>query len=143
MCDIIMARVYKQTTIDGLAKHSTVPVINGMSDEAHPVQILTDLYTIMEKKGPLKGLKLTYLGDGKGNTAQDMAIGCATMGVHFTLACPDYSKHALLQNLDFGLPLEKYWNTVAPGLPPSPCRSGPPSPIWGGDWSHHQPLSLR
>jgi ornithine carbamoyltransferase len=109
MCDIIMARVYKQTTIDGLAKHSTVPVINGMSDEAHPIQILTDLYTIMEKKGPLKALKLTYLGDGKGNTAQDMAIGCATVGVHFTLACPDYSKHALLQKLDFGLPLEKYW----------------------------------
>lgn len=110
MCDIIMARVYKQTTIDGLAKHSTVPVINGMSDEAHPVQILTDLYTIMEKKGPLKGLRLVYLGDGKGNTAQDMAIGCATVGMDFTLSCPEYSKHALLQKLDFGLPAEKYWN---------------------------------
>ena len=110
MCDIIMARVYKQTTIDGLAKHSTVPVINGMSDEAHPVQILTDLYTIMEKKGPLKGLRLAYFGDGRGNTAQDMAVGCATVGMNFTLSCPEYPKHALLQKLDFGLPSEKYWN---------------------------------
>lgn len=109
MCDLIMSRVYKHTTIEGLIKHSTVPVINGMSDEAHPVQILTDLYTIMEKKGDLKGLRLAYMGEGTGNTAHDLAIGCATVGMDFTLSCPDYSKHALLQKLNFGLPLEKYW----------------------------------
>ncbi len=110
MCDLIMSRVYKQTTIEGLVKYSTVPVINGMSDEAHPVQILTDLYTIMEHKGDLKGLKVAYLGEGTGNTAQDLAIGCATVGMDFTLSCPDYSKHALLQELNFGLPMAKYWD---------------------------------
>lgn len=110
MCDIIMARTYKQTTIEGLAKHSIVPVINGMSDEAHPVQILTDLYTIMENKGDLKGLRVAYFGEGTGNTAQDMAIGCARVGMDFTLSCPEYSKHALLQDLGFGLPLAKYWD---------------------------------
>ncbi len=110
MCDIIMARTYKQTTIEGLAKHSKVPVINGMSDEAHPVQILTDLYTMMEKKGDLKGLRLAYFGEGSGNTAQDMVVGCASVGMDFTLSCPEYSGHALLQKLGFGLPMKKYWD---------------------------------
>ncbi len=110
MCDLIMARVYKQTTINGLSENSTVPVINGMSDEAHPVQILTDLYTILEHKGKLKGLKLAYMGEGRGNTCQDHAIGCASVGMDMVLGCPDYSKHKLLQDLDFGLPLDKYWN---------------------------------
>jgi ornithine carbamoyltransferase len=110
MCDLIMARVYTQTTINGLAEHSTVPVINGMSDEAHPVQILTDLYTILEHKGKLKGLKLAYMGEGTGNTCQDHVVGCASVGMNMVLGCPDYSKHKLLQDLDFGLPMDKYWN---------------------------------
>lgn len=109
MCDLIMARVYKQATIDGLAEHSKVPVINGMSDEAHPVQILTDLYTIWEKKGKLKGLKFAYMGEGSGNTCQDHVVGCASVGMNMVLGCPDYSKHKLLRDLNFGLPMDKYW----------------------------------
>lgn len=109
MCDLIMARVYNQTTINGLAEHSTVPVINGMSDEAHPVQILTDLYTIMEHKGKLKGLKFVYMGEGSGNTCNDHAVGCGSVGMDMVLACPDYSKHKLLKDLNFGLPNDKYW----------------------------------
>ena len=104
MCDLIMARVYTHGTIAGLAGHSSVPVINGMSDMAHPVQILTDLYTIWEKKGTLKGLKVAYLGEGTGNTLQDHIVGCASMGLDLTLGCPDYSKHELLKKLEFGLP---------------------------------------
>jgi ornithine carbamoyltransferase len=110
MCDIIMARTYKQSTIEGLVKNSTVPVINGMSDEAHPVQHLTDLYTIMEKKGDLKGLNLTYMGEGTSNTCQDLAIACASVGMNFTLGCPDYPKYDTLVKLDYGLPMKKYWN---------------------------------
>lgn len=110
MSDLIMARTYKHSTINGLAQNSTVPVINGMSDEAHPVQILTDLYTILEKKGKLKGLKFAYMGEGTGNTCQDHAIGCASVGMNMVLGCPDYSKHKLLRDLDFGLPMDKYWN---------------------------------
>ena len=109
MCDLIMARVYKQTTINGLAENSTVPVINGMSDEAHPVQILTDLYTTLEHKGKLKGLKLAYMGEGSGNTCNDHVVGCASVGMDMVLGCPDYSKHKLLQDLNFGLPMDKYW----------------------------------
>jgi ornithine carbamoyltransferase len=109
MCDLIMARTYKHATIEGLSKASKVPVINGMSDEAHPVQILTDLYTILEKKGKLKGLKFAYMGEGTGNTCQDHLVGCASVGMNMVLGCPDYSKHKLLQDLHFGLPMEKYW----------------------------------
>jgi len=109
MCDLIMARVYVHKTIAGLAGHSTVPVINGMSDMAHPVQILTDLYTMLENKGKLKGLKMAYLGEGSGNTCQDHAIGCPSMGVDLVLGCPDYSKYPLLQKLNFGTPDQEYW----------------------------------
>lgn len=108
MCDLIMARVYKHSTVEGLAKHSIVPVINGMSDMAHPVQILTDLYTIMEKKGKLKGLKFAYLGEGTGNTCQDHIVGDAGMGVDFVLGHPDYSKNPLLEKLGFGMPDKDY-----------------------------------
>ena len=108
MCDLIMARVFEHKTIDGLAKHSIVPVINGMSDMAHPVQILTDLYTIWEKKGKLKGLKVAYLGEGTGNTCQDHIAGTPGMGLDFVLGHPDYSKYPLLQKLQFGLPDAAY-----------------------------------
>ena len=108
MCDLIMARVYKHSTVEGLAKHSIVPVINGMSDMAHPVQILTDLYTIWEKKGKLKGLKVAYLGEGTGNTCQDHIVGDPSMGVNFVLGHPDYSKYPLLQKLGFGMPDKQY-----------------------------------
>lgn len=110
MCDLIMARTYRHSTIEGLATHSTVPVINGMSDDAHPVQILTDLYTILEKKGTLKGLKVAYMGEGTGNTCQDWLVGAASVGMHMVLGCPDYSQYKLLQDLEFGLPDHTYWD---------------------------------
>lgn len=112
MCDVIMARTYSHSTIEALSKYSTVPVINGMSDEAHPVQIMTDLYTILEKKGKLKGLKLAYMGEGRGNTAQDMIIGCALVGMNFTLGCPDYGKESLITNLGFGLPADRFYSAA-------------------------------
>ncbi len=110
MCDIIMARVYSHSTIEGLSEAAYVPVINGMSDEAHPIQMLTDLYTIQEKKGKLEGLNLVYFGEGSGNTAMDMAVACATVGMNYILSCPDYSQHSLLQDLGFGYAYDKYWN---------------------------------
>ncbi len=112
MADIIMARTYAHSTIEKLAKHATVPVLNGMSDEAHPVQILTDLYTILENRKKLKGLKLAYMGEPSGNTAQDMAMGCAKMGINFTLGCPDYDDPNIRSKLPstFDHMQEKYWN---------------------------------
>ena len=88
MCDLIMARTYRHSVIDGLGAALNMPLINGMSDAAHPVQILTDLYTILEKKGTLKGLKVAYMGEGTGNTCQDWLIGAASTGMHFVLAAP-------------------------------------------------------
>jgi ornithine carbamoyltransferase len=83
----IMARVFAHQTILDLLKYSSVPVINGLSDFTHPCQGLADLFTIYEKKGRLRGLKLAYVGDGN-NVAHSLLYGCSKVGVDITLACP-------------------------------------------------------
>ena len=89
--DVIMARVMKRDDIAALAKHATIPVINGLDDFAHPCQILTDLFTIVEKKGfaSLSGLKLTYLGDIRNNVTYDLMRAACIMGIHITVAGPN------------------------------------------------------
>jgi len=86
--DCIMARVFSHDTIVQLAEHSAVPVINGLSDEEHPCQILGDLFTIYEKRGKLDGLKLAYLGDGN-NVCNSLLLGAAQMGVSIHTAHPE------------------------------------------------------
>lgn len=86
--DIIMARVYSHDTLIEFAKYSNIPVINGLSDTFHPVQILSDLLTIYEKFGVLSGLTLTYIGDGNNNICHSLLIGCATMGININIAAP-------------------------------------------------------
>lgn len=88
MADIIMARVFKHDTVVELAKYSSVPVINGLSDLEHPCQILADLMTIFEHKGKLKGLKLAYLGDGENNVTHSLALASGLLGIHFVAAGP-------------------------------------------------------
>lgn len=83
----IMARTFAHDTVVQLAKHATVPVINGLSDEEHPCQILADLQTIYEKKGALKGLKVAYIGDAN-NCANSLLLACAITGMEFRIACP-------------------------------------------------------
>ncbi|MGI0081907.1 MAG: ornithine carbamoyltransferase [Nitrosopumilaceae archaeon] len=85
--DIIMARVYSHADIEILAKNSTVPVINGLSDSFHPCQILADLMTIKEKKKKLGGLKLAWIGDGN-NVCNSMIYGCAKTGIDIIVATP-------------------------------------------------------
>jgi len=85
--DAIMARVFEHQTIVDLANYASVPVINGLCDRYHPCQILGDLLTIMEKKGELSGLTLTFIGDGN-NVAHSLINGCAKMGMNFRIACP-------------------------------------------------------
>lgn len=85
--NIIMARVYEHSTIDTLAKNSTVPVINGLSNSFHPCQILADLMTIKEKKGNLNGLKLAWIGDGN-NVCNSMIYGCSKVGISMSIATP-------------------------------------------------------
>lgn len=85
--DAIMARVFAHDTVVELARHSAVPVINGLSDYSHPCQGLADFLTIRERFDALEGLRLTYLGDGN-NVAASLAFGCALLGMVFVIASP-------------------------------------------------------
>ncbi len=85
--DGIMARVFAHDHIVQLAAHSRVPVINGLSDYNHPAQALSDLFTILEVKGRLDGLRLAYVGDSN-NVARSLLFGAAKMGMHFAAASP-------------------------------------------------------
>ena len=88
--DGIMARVYSQDDLVELASHASVPVINGLSDMYHPVQILSDLYTIYEAFGKLYGIKIAYVGDGN-NVAHSLLLGASKVGIDLALATPkDY-----------------------------------------------------
>ena len=83
----IIARVFAQTTVEGLAEWSRVPVINALSDLYHPCQALADMQTVREHFGGLKGLKLTFVGDGN-NVAHSLMISATRLGMDFSLACP-------------------------------------------------------
>ncbi len=85
--DGIMARVYSHKDLVDLAKFASIPVINGLSDKFHPCQILGDLFTIREKKGKLKGLKLAYVGDGN-NVCHSLMLGGAKMGMRVFVVSP-------------------------------------------------------
>ena len=85
--DAIMIRTFKQSDVEGLANHGSIPVINGLTDEMHPCQILADLMTVQENKGSLKGLKMTYVGDGN-NIAHSLLHGCTKTGMHIAIATP-------------------------------------------------------
>lgn len=85
--NVIMARVYDHKIIEKLAKHSSVPVINGLSNSFHPCQILADLMTIKEEKKKLKGLKIAWIGDGN-NVCNSLIYGCARSGLSISIATP-------------------------------------------------------
>jgi ornithine carbamoyltransferase len=85
--DLIMARVFGHNIVVDLANYATVPVINGLSDEEHPCQVLADLLTIYEKKGRLEGLNFVFIGDGN-NVAHSLLYGCARVGMHCTICTP-------------------------------------------------------
>ncbi len=83
----IVIRTYEQEQIKALNEFSLVPVINGLSDEEHPCQVVADLFTIKEIFNSFSGLKLAYIGDGN-NVAQSLLIGCALTGIDFSIASP-------------------------------------------------------
>ena len=86
--DVIMARVFGHAIVEDLAKHATVPVINGLSDFEHPCQILADFLTILERKGRLDGLTTCYIGDGN-NVAHSLMYGAALVGMNMTVITPE------------------------------------------------------
>jgi ornithine carbamoyltransferase len=85
--DGLVVRAYEHQTVEEWAKNATIPVINGLTDLHHPCQGLSDLFTIREKKGRLKGIKIAYVGDGN-NVANSLLEGAAIMGMAISLACP-------------------------------------------------------
>jgi ornithine carbamoyltransferase len=87
--DAIVWRTFGQDRLEAMASTATVPVVNALSDDFHPCQVLADLQTIAERKGSLKGLRLTYFGDGANNMAHSLMLGGVTAGIHVTVAAPD------------------------------------------------------
>lgn len=85
--DGIMIRTFSHQDVVDLAEYSSVPVINGLTDLLHPCQVLSDLFTIKEKKKSLEGLKLAYIGDGN-NMAHSLMFGGAKMGMHTSICSP-------------------------------------------------------
>lgn len=85
--DGLVVRSYAHATVEEWAKNATIPVINGLTELHHPCQVLSDLFTIREKKRRLKGLKIAYVGDGN-NVANSLVEGVALMGMAISVACP-------------------------------------------------------
>jgi ornithine carbamoyltransferase len=86
--DVIMARVFGHSIVEDLARYSSVPVINGLSDWTHPCQVLADFQTIQERGKELQGLKLVYVGDGN-NVANSLVFGGVALGAHIVTASPE------------------------------------------------------
>jgi ornithine carbamoyltransferase len=85
--DGIVLRTFRHEVAEELARHSSIPVINGLTDLVHPCQVFSDMLTVLEKKGRLEGLRVGYVGDGN-NLASSWLLGAAIMGMELTVACP-------------------------------------------------------
>lgn len=89
--DGIMIRTFDQAEVEMMAEYGSIPIINGLTDYAHPCQVLADLMTIRERKGTLKGLKMAFVGDGN-NMANSLIVGAIKTGMSFAIACPEEYK---------------------------------------------------
>lgn len=85
--DGIMARTFAHQTVADLAKHASIPVINALSDQEHPCQVLADFFTIFERQKHLDRIKLTYIGDGN-NVCNSLLLAAGLLGTNMTVACP-------------------------------------------------------
>ncbi|MGK2885181.1 ornithine carbamoyltransferase [Rhodococcus sp. BGS-1C] len=86
--DAIVWRTFGQKRLEQMATGATVPIVNALSNEFHPCQVLADLQTLVERKGQLKGLELAYFGDGANNMAHSLLLGGVTAGINVTVAAP-------------------------------------------------------
>ena len=100
----LVLRGFVDAELEEFAAHSDIPVINGISDTAHPLQVLSDIFTVWEKKGKLENLKLAYIGDGN-NVANSLIIGCSKCDMNISIASPSgYSpvKSVVERGMQFG-----------------------------------------
>jgi ornithine carbamoyltransferase len=86
--DAIVWRTFGQDRLTAMASAASVPIVNALSDEFHPCQVLADLQTLVERKGQLKGLRMSYFGDGANNMAHSLMLGGVTAGISVTVAAP-------------------------------------------------------
>ena len=102
MYDAIEYRGFGQEIVEELAKYATIPVINGLTNEFHPTQILADFLTIREHFGTLDGIKLCYMGDARYNMGNSLMVGCAIMGVDFAVCAPKeyFPEKALIEKCE-------------------------------------------
>jgi ornithine carbamoyltransferase len=116
MCDGIMARTFEHEKVVGLARHSSVPVINGLTDYSHPCQAMADIMTIEEHFSSLAGRTLAFIGDGN-NVARSLAVACGRLDMRFVLASPkgyelpqaDVDRiMSQVPEMDFGLTSDPY-----------------------------------
>ncbi|KAF0026580.1 hypothetical protein F2P81_021317 [Scophthalmus maximus] len=94
-CDIVLARVYSHSTLEELDEAASVPIINGLSDLYHPIQILADFLTLQEHYGSLSGLTVSWIGDGN-NVLHSFMMTAAKLGVHLKIATPKHGTQLLL-----------------------------------------------
>lgn len=140
-CDGIMIRTYSQEEVEKLARYADIPVINGLTDFAHPCQVLADLMTIRERRGALAGQKLCFVGDGS-NMANSLIVGGLLSGMKVDCVCPHGYRPAadvlmfahkygsafrLLEDpaegvKDADVVVTAVWNTAAPGTSESESR---------------------
>lgn len=113
-CDGIMIRTYSQDEVETLARYASVPVINGLTDFAHPCQVLADLLTIREHKGTLRGLRLCYIGDGN-NMANSIIVGGLLCGMQVSVATPTgYEPDPAVLAFAKSFPSERFTLTTEP-----------------------------
>lgn len=99
----IVIRTYKQSDIEELAQYSSCPIINALTDDYHPCQALTDMFTIYEKVGKFEGIKMAYLGDGASNMANSLMMASRIAGIHFEIGAPEeYKPSEAILNNTFG-----------------------------------------
>jgi len=115
-CDCIMIRTFDQKDVEELARYSSIPVINGLTDFAHPCQVLADLMTIREYKGRLERLKACFIGAGN-NVANSMIVGCLKCGMDVSVASPEgYRPDRQILDFAAGVADRKFVLTDKPGI---------------------------
>lgn len=98
--DGVVARLFDHNVLLEMAENSTIPVINGLTELLHPCQALADLYTIKQKKGRLKGIKLVFMGDGSNNTCHSLIHGAEKLGVNMIINSPLHYKPKIKHNFE-------------------------------------------
>ncbi len=99
----IVIRTYAQSDVNELAKYASCPIINALTDDYHPCQALTDMFTVYEKAGKFDGIKMAYLGDGSSNMANSLMLAARVAGIHFEIGAPEeYRPSAAVMANDMG-----------------------------------------